>query len=257
LQASTDPLLYALAIPAILIAGISKGGFGGGLGVVAAPLLSLAVPPVQAAALMLPILCVMDLIGVWAYRGRWQVSTLKIIVPAAIVGIAVGTASFHYLNVAAIKLLIGLIGVGFAFNYWLRRGPEVPIAKAPSRRKGSFWAAVAGFTSFVAHAGGPPLNVYLLPLRLEKTLYQATTVLFFIIVNYIKLIPYAWLGQFSPVNVATSAMLIPVAFAGMALGIWLHHRVNDVFFYRVCYLLLFGTGTKLLYDGVTELIGSI
>jgi uncharacterized membrane protein YfcA len=251
----TDISLYLVAIPALLITGISKGGCGGGLGVVAVPFLALVIDPVQAAAIMLPILCLMDLMGIWAYRGKWDNSLLKVLLPAAVLGILLGTLVARYLDASNVRLLVGTIAIAFSLNYWfvVRQGRERE-AKPHSLLRGGFWAAVAGFTSFVSHAGGPPANAYLLSLRLPKTVYQATTVAFFITVNYVKLIPYAWLGQFDTTNLATSLALLPLAVVGMGLGIWLHHRVPDELFYRIAYSLLMITGLKLFYDGILPII---
>lgn len=251
----TDPLFYFLAIPAILVAGVSKGGFGGGLGVISVPLMALAIDPVVAAAIMLPILCSMDLMGLKAYWLKWNQQQLIILVPAAIIGIIVGALTAQYLHTSDVKLLVGLIAVGFALYHWLKPYllPHIQTAQT-SIAKGRIWGMIAGFTSFIAHAGGPPVSVYLLPLKLPRTEYQATTVLFFTLVNYIKLIPYTWMGQFSSTNILTSIVLLPLAFIGMKLGFALHHRVSDTLFYRVAYILLFITGTKLLWDGIQGLM---
>jgi hypothetical protein len=243
-------VFYAAAVPAVLLAGVSKGGFGGGLGILAVPLMTLVVLPFQAAAIMLPILCAMDLIGVWAYRGRWSWPNLKILVPGAVVGIVLGALVYRYVTPAEIKLLIGVIAVAFALNRWLRPAARLAPAKGTNVAKGGFWGAVAGFVSFAAHAGGPPVNMYLLPQRLDKTVYQATTVLFFMVVNYVKLVPYALLGQFDAANLGTSLVLLPLVPLGMGLGIWAHSRVNETLFYRLAYIFLFMTGCKLIWDGI-------
>lgn len=245
----SDPFFYLTAIPAVLIAGISKGGFGGGLGVVAVPLISLFISPTQAAAIMLPILCFMDLFGSWSYRKNWSAANLKILLPAAILGIGIGTVTFQFLNDSFILLILGTIAIAFTLNYWF--GKKVIEPSLPKPSSGGFWGMVAGFTSFVAHAGGPPLSVVLLPQRLNKTVFVGTTVIFFTVVNYIKLIPYTWLGQFQYENLMSSLVLLPCAFIGIKLGIWLHSRVNEVLFYRACFILLFLTGLKLTYDGVS------
>ena len=251
----TDAFFYLVAVPAVLIAGVSKGGFGGGLGILATPLMAMAVGPTDAAAIMLPILCLMDLFGVWAYRGKWDRVNMRILIVASFAGIAIGTVSFRYLDANAIRLLLGVIAVGFALSYWLRRSSEPPPACGPSLGRGGFWGCLSGFTSFVAHAGGPPLNVYLLPQRLDKTVYHATTVIFFTWVNYVKLVPYAWLGQFNGTNVATAIVLMPLAPLGIWLGVYLHRVVAPSLFYSLCYIFVFGTGVKLLYDGIRALLG--
>jgi len=248
------PLFYLVAVPAVLLAGISKGGFGGGLGVLAVPLMALFVSPLQAAAIMLPILCTMDLFNIWAYWRRWDLKALLIVGSGAMIGIAVGTLSFRYLEPWAIRLLIGAIAVGFALNAWLKPGRTDAGPRPHSWPRGSFWGGVAGFTSFVAHAGGPPVNMYLLNQRMEKTRYQATTVIFFLVINYVKLVPYSWLGQFTLSNLATSAALLPAAVAGILAGVWVHDRVPQALFFRLCYLLLFLSGLKLLWDGLAGLL---
>lgn len=250
-----DPLFYVLAVVALLIVGISKGGFGGGLGVIAVPLMSLAVPPFRAAALMLPILCVMDLVGLWAYRRHWDGGNLRIMLPGAIVGIVIASFTFGFFSEDAIRLIIGLIAVGFSLNHWL--GGSARAAAHPAERsvgKGGFWSAVAGFTSFAAHAGGPPVSLYLLPQRMDKTLFVGTTVIFFAVVNYVKLVPYAMLGELGVANLETSLVLLPLAPIGVWLGIFLHHRVSQVWFYRVCYVFLFLTGLRLLWEGAIGVV---
>ncbi len=251
-----DLWFFVLALPAILIAGISKGGFGGGVVVLAVPMMSLAVPPQQAVAVMLPILMAMDLIAVWVYRRSWDGRHLKIVLPASVIGLAVGWASFGLLDASLIRLLLGAIALAFSLNYWLGlRVRQEPAG--PDRLRGGFWAAVAGFTSFVAHAGGPPLNVYMLPQGLEKRVFVGTVAVFFAVVNWMKVGPYALLGQFHSANLTTSLVLLPLAPLGIWLGLWLQKRVADRDFYRVCYALLFVTGLKLAYDGVIGVLALV
>ncbi|GIK81513.1 MAG: UPF0721 transmembrane protein [Alphaproteobacteria bacterium] len=248
-----DPWFYLLAVPALLVTGISKGGFASGGGNLAVPAMSLVIAPPQAAGIVLPILCAMDLFGVWAYRRDWDRRTMAILAPGALIGIALGAAAFGTLSDRAVKALIGAIALAFvlhsALRAWLtRRQTPEPAGEAPA--KGLFWSAVSGFTSTLAHAGGPPLAVYLLPRRLPRMRLNATTVVFFTLVNYVKLVPYALLGQLHGGNLATSALLLPTAPAGVLLGLWLSRRVPDRIFYRVVFALLFLTGLKLLHDGL-------
>jgi len=250
----SDPLFYAVVIPAILLMGISKGGFGGGVGLIATPMVALVTTPTRAAAILLPILCAMDVVGVIAYRRSWDPVNMRILLPGSVVGILLGTATFRFLDESLIRLLLGALALGFVLRYWLARTPQQQ-PTAPSRRAGSFWAAVSGFTSFVAHAGGPPLSVYLLPQNMDKTLFVGTTVVYFTFVNYLKLVPYSLLGQFSGENLLTSLVLSPLAPLGMWLGIWLHRRIDEKIFYQAIYLMLAAVGLKLLYDGVGALIG--
>jgi len=246
-----DPFFYLVAIPAILIVGISKGGFGGGLGVVAVPILTLAIDPILAAAIMVPILCIMDLMALKAFWKKWDLALFKSLLPSAVFGIVLGTLSFHYLNAEAIKLLVGVLAIGFTLQHWLKLSLS---KKEPSKARGAFWSSISGFTSFVAHAGGPPITFYLLPLKLEKSIYQGTSVLFFTAINYLKIIPYFFLGQLSLGNIKTSLTLLPIAFIGVYIGVFLHKRMSQELFFKLAYLFLFLTGLKLTWDGTIALI---
>lgn len=251
----SDPWFYVAAVPAVILAGISKGGLGGGgLAVMAVPLMSLIVAPPQAAAIMLPVLCAMDAMGIWVYRRAWSGQALRIVIPAAVVGIAFGALTFRILNTDIIRLLVAAVALSFSFNWLLNRGQLRPAARS-NAVKGGIWGSLAGFTSFIAHAGGPPLNVYLLPLRLEKSVYIGTCVIFFASINLVKIPPYYWLGQLSPENLLTSAALLPLVPVGMGIGIWAQKRVNERVFYGICYVALIVTGLKLLYDGGKSLLG--
>jgi len=248
-----DPLFYALALPALLITGISKGGFGSGVGLVAVPMMALAVPVPQAAAVMLPILILMDLVGLWTYWRRWDGASVAVLLPAACAGIAVGAATFSMLSDQALRLMLGILSLAFVLDYFLggaRRPPTRP-------RAALAWlcGALSGYTSFVAHAGGPPLNMYLLPQRMEKTRLVATAVVFFAAVNYAKLLPYWWLGQLGSGTLKTALALSPMAPIGMLAGTWLLHRVSQATFLRVCYGFVLVTGMKLTWDGIAWLLG--
>jgi uncharacterized membrane protein YfcA len=251
----TDPWFYAVAIPAVLLFGISKGGFGGGLGVAAVPLLSLVISPVQAAAILLPILCVMDIVAVWKFRGLWNWPELRVLVPASMAGIVVGALLFGYMSAAIVKLIVGAVAVAFTLYYWgnKRRADTVAQRDCP-QSLGWLGGSVAGFTSFVAHAGGPPVSMYLLRRPLDRTGFAATAIAFFAVVNYVKLVPYAWLGQLSTDNLATSAALVVLAPVGVLTGAWLHKRVSDQFFFALVYLLLLVVGAKLIFDGIASYI---
>jgi len=249
----TDPLFYLLAAPAMILVGISKSGFGGGLSVLAVSLLALVVEPRQAAAILLPVLCLMDLFGAWAYRRTWDRRAMLLLLPAAAIGIGIGTIGFRVLDATMIRLLVGLVALAFSLDYWLARAwQRAPKTLGPMG--GVACGALAGFTSFVAHAGLPPLALYLLPRRLDKSLFVGTTVMFFFAVNYAKLVPYAWLGQLSTTNLATAAVLAPLAPVGIRLGLWLHARIPETPFYHACYGLLALTGARLVYEPLSALL---
>ncbi len=244
----TDPWFYACAIAAVLIVGIAKGGLGGGIGIVGVPLMSLTIGPIQAAAIMLPILLLMDAFAVRAWWGRWDAANLRTIIPGGILGTVIGFATFRMLSNDAMRLLVGGMALTIAIVWFV--GPTRTVAKRSSMASGTFWSTLSGFTSFSIHAGGPPLQAYLLAQQLDKSLFQATTVAFFFIVNALKLPAYAWLGQLDLHNLSTSLMLAPLAPLGIWLGRVLHERIDERAFYHVIYGSLIVIGAKLVYDGI-------
>lgn len=243
----TDLFFYFCAIPAVLLCGMSKGGFGGGISILAVPILVLAVPPVQAAAILLPILIVMDVFSLRNFRGQCSLENLKIIIPGAIIGILIGTFTFSYLSADMIRILIGAIAVIFTLNHWLKRN----ISQSTNINKvtGIIWSAIAGFTSFGVHAGGPPISIFLLPQNMDKKILMGTFAWFFTVVNVVKLIPYSWFGAFDNTNIATSLVLMPLAPIGVALGYFLLNKINVKIIYRISYFFLFLAGISLLYKG--------
>jgi uncharacterized protein len=244
----SNPHFYLVGILAVLLLGIAKSGFPGSFGAMGVPLMSLAMSPVQAAAIVLPLLCVIDWWGVRIYWGNWDREVLKTVLPGALVGIGAGALLFGTVSDETILVLVGIIAVMFTLNNWLRFAAR-QAAAAASVAKGAFWSVVSGFTSFVAHAGGPPIMVYLLPLKLPQSRFIATMGVLFLTVNAIKLVPYAWLGQFSTDNLMTSLVLVPFVPIGIHLGRWLQTRVSHVVFYRISEISLFLNGLLLIYEG--------
>lgn len=242
-----DPWFYAVAIPAVLLMGLGKSGFASGLGAFATPLLALTIPVPQAAAIMLPLLLVMDGVGIqqlWHERDR---ALLRLLLPAGLLGIVVGTVSFGLLRPTVVAGIVGAVTLLFLVHrLWLQRHKPTHVA---SRPVGFALGILSGFTSFVAHAGGPPMAVYLLPMRLVPLRYTATSAVFFGVVNLAKWVPYAWLGLIDSTNLATSAVLLPLAPVGVWVGVRLARVISPTWFYRVAYGGMLLTGVKLLYDG--------
>lgn len=249
----TDPWFYVAAVPGIVLAGMAKGGFGGALGMLAVPLMALVIPPVQAAAIMLPILIVMDMVGLIAWRGTFDRRAIAIVLPAALLGVAVGWATAAWVTEAHVRLIVGLVVVLFTVNHWF--GGAAGRAPRPHNRlKGTFWGVVSGFTSFVSHAGGPPFQMYMLPLRLDPKLFAGTAILVFSVVNAVKVVPYFFLGQFSTANLWTSAVLLPLAPLATVAGVLLVKRIRPETFYGITYAVLFLIGLKLIWDGLMALV---
>ncbi len=244
----TDPAFYWVAVPAIILTGLAKGGFLGALGGLAVPMMSLVISPIQAAGIMLPILNVMDLTGLYAYRRDYHWENLRILIPAAFVGVLVGYLTAALVTEAHVRLMVGIIGLVFSLQYWLDLKPA-GTAPGPDRLKGSIWGMVAGFTSFVSHSGAPPFQVYMLPQRLAPPVFAATAVGFFSSVNAVKLIPYYALGQFNAANLMTTAVLLPLAPLAMMAGVWLTRRVPQEPFYRIAYAGLLLISLKHIWDG--------
>lgn len=243
---------FALAIPATLFAGISKGGFGSGAAFAAAPLLALVLDPGDAIGVMLPLLMMMDVAALRSYWRKWDGQAARLLILGSLPGVALAALIYRLADPDLIRLLIGAVAVGFvAFQVsrqrgWLRLG-----ALPNGTRPGLFWGSLAGFTSFISHAGGPPAAVYLLSRDIDKLRYQATTVCTFWAINLFKVLPYFALGIFTPTSLTADLWLAPVALAGVWVGIVLHHRIPEIWFFRVTYLLLTLTGSKLIWDALT------
>lgn len=244
----TDPLFYLCAVPAVLIYGISKGGFGGSIAVLSVLLMTFVVSPTQAAAILLPILCVMDLFVLKTYRGVYDGRALAIMLPGAMLGIAIGYLGADVMNDDAMRLMIGIISIVFCIRAWLDWPPGA--GREHHASSGAVLGAVAGFTSFNIHAGGPPFSMYLLPKRLDPLLFAGTAGIFFAVVNYVKLLPYYLLDQLRVENLAVSLVLMPLAPVGVKLGHFLVRRIDTTLFYRVCYFFLLVVGVKLLFEGM-------
>jgi uncharacterized membrane protein YfcA len=246
----TDPLFYLLAIPAIVALGLGKGGFAG-VGMISTPLLALTMPPLQAAAILLPIVLCQDVISVWTYRRRWSAWNLKVLLPGSVVGVAAAWLFAAYVPNAYVEIAVGVTGVCFALYNTFGRVPAQP--RRPSVPAGMFWGSLAGFTSTIIQVGAPPYQVHILPQRLDKFTLIGTTIIFFALVNVMKLVSYFALGQFSPRTLATSAVLLPFAVATNFFGLWLARRTPTEPFYRITYLLMFLISLALIWQGASAI----
>lgn len=242
----TDPVFYLLALPAVIVLGLGKGGFAG-IGMAATPLLAVRFPPLQAAAIMLPLVLCQDVISVWAYRrdwSRWNVAVLSV---GAVFGLGVAWVFAAHVSDDAIRLSVGLIGIAFVLNAWFSRGPRA--SAYPSVAGGMVWGALSAFTSTLIQAGAPPFQMFVLPQRLPKMTLVGTTAIFFAGVNVMKILPYFALGQFSSESLFASVVLLPVAIAANFLGIWLVRVTPTELFYRIAYWLVFALSLVLLWQG--------
>lgn len=247
----TDPLFYAVAIPAVMFLGLSKGGFSA-VGMAATPLLALYLRPLEAAALLLPILICQDAISVRVYWREWSAWNLKVLLPGAALGTGLGWLFASSVPDDAIRVLIGVTALAFVARNRLRKGHLGPEKK--SALSGVLWGVVSGFTSFASQGGGPPYQVYTLPQQLPKMVFVGTTTIFFAVINLMKIVPYFMLAQFSAKNISTSLVLLPVAVLANFAGIWVVKSVPTAQFYRVTYVFLFILGSALLCDGASHLL---
>lgn len=248
-----DPYFYLAALPAVIFVGLSKGGLGG-LGQLGVPFLTLVVSPVQGAAIMLPILIVMDMVSLWSWRGYRDVKTLKYMLPGAMLGIFVGYLTAKIVSDNIVILIVGLLSLWFALPYILPLRGKNSFPVQHNSIWGNFCGTVAGFTSFVAHAGGPPYQIYTLPLKQDPKVFAGTSTVFFAVVNAVKLVPYFALGQFDATNLSLSAVLFPLAIVSTAAGAWIVSRLKAEVFYPFMAAMLVLVSVKLIYDGAFALL---
>ncbi len=243
-----DSTMLLTGLAAVGLVGLSKGGLGGAFALMGVPVLALVMPPVQAAALLLPLLLMMDAVGLWTWRGYFDRSVLKAMLPAAAVGIGVGGLTAAVTPEGLVRLIVGLVALGFVLRSL--RPMRVGAAKPPSSVSAWFWGSLAGFTSFVAHAGGPPYQVHTLPLRLDPRVYTGTSVIFFAVVNLVKVVPYAALGQLDGRTLLSAVVMLPPAVVAVLIGAALVRRMKAAVFYPFMLVMVAAVGLRLVYDGL-------
>ncbi len=244
-----DPWFYLTAIPAVLCFGIAKGGFGAALGMISVPLMALVISPLQAAAILLPILIVMDVFVVKTYWGRFDRTSLVILCPSAVLGVVVGYFTADFLSENVLRGIVGAISLAFGIQNLL--GVKGVVGEEHHKGVGGVCGALAGFTSYHIHAGGPPFTIYLLPKRLNPLLFAGTAGVFFAVVNAVKLVPYYALGQLVTDTLLVSLVLAPLAPIGVSLGHYLVKKTKPTLYYNIVSICLFLVGLKLLFDALS------
>lgn len=246
-----DPAFYAAAVPAVILAGISKAGLGGAVGGLAVPVMSLAIAPPRAVAILLPILLVMDAMGLFAFRGKIDRAVLRVAIPAGLVGTLLGWWLFRTVDERWIRGLIGAEAVIFALQRLLEGSAAWTGAPRPLRTgRAALWSAISGFTSFVSHAGGPPMMQLMMPLKLHREIFVGTMAWYFAAINVSKIGPYGALGLLDETQLATSLALMPAVPVGYVLGLVLLRKASPALFVRVATVALLATGCKLLWDAL-------
>ena len=246
-----DPIFMAVAVIGVCLLGISKGGFLG-LGVMALPLMSLFVPPLQAAAIILPTAIAQDFLTLWVYRREWSAWNLKIMLPAMFAGMFVAWLMAASLSAVHIRLAIGLIAALFVLRHWTARRFERWIPK-PSVTTGNVFGAIGGVTTMLANAGGPAWQIHLLPQKLEKLPYIGTVSILFAASNIVKVPGFATLGTITAENMLVGFALVPIAVAANYLGIWSARKVSTETFFKIAYVLMFVIAVELMRSSIVEL----
>jgi uncharacterized membrane protein YfcA len=244
----TDPIFYLCAVPAVLLVGISKSGFGMGIGSLAVPMMALTITVPQAAAILMPVLMLVDILGMAAFRKNFDAKLLRFLIPYGLLGVLLGALMFKSLDS---HLVAGLVGV-FTLLFLAQRLVFPPRADSspPPRWVGVILSTLSGFTSFISHSGGPPIAAYVIPMRLSPLYFASTMAYFFFVINLSKWVPFALLGLLDWRNMATSLVLLPLVPIGVTAGLAMGKRISPLLFNR---LILWGmglTGTKLLWDAL-------
>jgi len=248
-----DLTFYLAAIAAVSSLGMAKGGFTG-LGVVSLPLMAMVVPPLQAAAILMPILIVQDFVSLWAFWRSWDRKLLLMFLPGAFIGLIAGALLASRVSSAFVELMVGLIATSFVIQYWLSKPPRKDDPpRQPRIIPALFWGSLSGFTSFIANIGGVPFQAFTVPLRLPPTIYAGTATFLFIFSNWIKLALFLMLDQLSVANLMISATLLPIAIAATFFGVWLVKRMEPTRFYRIVTAITFLLGVKLIWDGARDI----
>jgi uncharacterized membrane protein YfcA len=241
---------WAFAAIAVIVTGLAKGGFSG-LGALAMPIMALGVNPVRGAAIMLPILIVQDVVSVWMFRRTWDRKLVLVALPGIVLGVALGWLYALYFSERAVLAVLGVIALVFgAQKLWRMRSgaAEPPVSDAPAWQSVVLPAAT-GFASQIAHAGGPPFQIWLQTKDLSRDVFVGTNAIAFAAINWIKVPAYMQLGQFTPANLTASALLFPIALASTIAGAFVVRRVSQSNFIVMVNLLLVVVGAKLVWDG--------
>jgi uncharacterized membrane protein YfcA len=248
----SDPVFCLLALAAVTLLGLSKGGFIG-IGVMALPLMTLKVPPLTAAAIILPTLVAQDLVSLWAFRRHWSAANLKVMLPGVVAGVAAAALLAAAMTAAHIRLVIGIIAGAFVIRHWLGSRLE-RLAPMPGPVSGAVLGALGGFTTMLANAGGPVWQLHLLPQRLDKLDYIGTFTVLFAVGNLAKIPAFGALGQLTAQNLATGILLLPAAVLASYAGIWLARRTPAELFFRIAYVLMLLISLELIRGAVVELL---
>lgn len=247
------PAALIATVIAVILVGLSKGGLGG-MSLLGVPIMAMVMSPVTAAAILLPVLVVMDVVSVASWRKWVDWRLIALFMPGAVTGIGIGWFTAEMVSDSMVRLIVGLVSAAFVLRVLWQHLTRREVARKGHRPVAAqFWAGIAGYTSFVAHAGAPPLQIYMMPLKLDPKLYTGTLVMFFAITNALKLLPYFALGQFGAENLKASALLLPLAVVSTWAGAWAVRRMRADIFYLLTYVSVGLVAVKLIQDGIAGL----
>lgn len=246
-----EPNILVVGLVAVALVGLSKGGLGGAFGLLGVPIMAIFMPPIQAAAVLLPTYLVMDAVSLWSWRGQWDKSLIRLMLPAAMLGVGIGWATASIVPDGIVRLIVGVMALLFVVRSVIFQYSDRTDTMHQQRPwAGRFWAVISGFTSFVAHVGGPPFQIYVMQQRLDPKVYTGTSVLFFASLNAAKVVPYFALGQLNYEVLAFSIVLLPMAVTTTLLGAYIVRRMRIEIFYPFMYVMIFLVSLKLIFDGV-------
>ena len=247
---SATPALWVLLAIAAFLVGLSKGGLPA-IGMLSVPILSTNISPLVAAALLLPIYILSDIISVYLYRRQYSLENLKILLPTGILGVLIGWATASFVSDQVVTLMIGMMGICFCLYTWFKNLRTTPPPAETNLKKGLFWGTLSGFTSFVAHAGGPPFQIYVLPQKLPKMVFAGTTTIVFAAVNLAKVIPYSQIQPYTESTLKVSLYLLPAAAMGTVVGKALIERLTEKWFFLAVQIALFVICIRLVFTALT------
>jgi uncharacterized membrane protein YfcA len=257
---------WALAGFAIFLIGVTKSGFGSGVGLMIVPMMAIAMGHVPgrgseaALGLLLPLLIAGDFIAVWQYRRLFSLNIVRKLLPGTAAGVVIGGLmlwGFHqYKDIVGslIRIEIGIESILLVSLHWWRLYRGVQHHLLPEPLRSHLTGGFSAVSSTLAHAAGPIVAMYLLPLQLDRQLFVGTCAIYFFILNTAKLPAYAFSGQFSHASPMFALQFLPLVVLGALAGVWLNRRISDKLFTRVVYAVTFILGWYVLYDGVIGLV---
>lgn len=244
----SDPATLITCAIAVMLVGMAKGGFSG-LGALGTPVAALVLPPSIAAAILLPILIVQDVVSVWAFRHAWDKWIVGWMLPGAAIGVGLGWAMAASIDEKPMMAVLGAITLLFGiYRLWMERGGRVVAASTSPGWIGGIFGVATGFTSQIAHAGGPPFQMWVTPRRLPHLTYAGTNAILFAAINWIKVPSYVMLGAFSRDVIIAAALLVPLAIGSTLVSVRVVRTLKPERFYTIIYLLMVLLGGKLILD---------